>query len=252
MQSQTYEINFRHEETHWWFLARREIILMLIRRMIEQQVLPQPPMQILDYGCGTGSLTRSLNQFGDVCGVDESEEAIQFCHQRGMDNVKRIHSVNELPADTYDLIGSFDVLEHIDDDLHILGEFKRMLKPGGILFITVPAFHILWGGEDVVSQHKRRYRRKDLVTKQRQCGFEIIKASYFNTILFPLILTVRLFNRGFRPKSISQSDVHQVSPLLNTLLCRLFAFERLVLKDVTFPIGASLLTIAKKPPMEKP
>lgn len=251
MQSKTYVINFRHEETHWWFLARREIILMLIRRMIEQQALPQPPFRTLDYGCGTGSLTRSLNQFGDVCGVDESEEAIQFCHQRGMDNVKRIQSLNELSDETYDLIGCFDVLEHIDDDMHILGEFKRMLKPGGILFLTVPALKILWGGEDVVSQHKRRYRRKDLVKKQRQSGYEIIKASYFNTLLFPFILAVRLFNRGFRPERLSQSDVQKVSPLLNTVLCRLFALERIALKDVTFPIGASLLTIAKKSPMEK-
>ncbi|MDP8243614.1 MAG: class I SAM-dependent methyltransferase [Candidatus Hinthialibacter antarcticus] len=246
MQPEAYQLNFEYEESHWWFLARREIILSRIQAMIDRGAAPSQPWQILDFGCGTGGLTQALGQFGSVEGVDFSDGALDYCRKRGLETVRRISSASDLNSESYNLIATFDVLEHIEDDASVLGELHRALKPGGLLIATVPALRILWGGEDEVSLHVRRYTRRELTQKAQQAGFEIVQATYFNTLLFPLIFGTRVFNRLFRPGTLAQSDVKPVSPLLNALLFRIFTAERLLLRQVSLPIGASVLLIAKR------
>lgn len=247
MQPEAYEINYQYEETHWWFVARREIIVSVLQASIPRETRPDTPrLSILDYGCGTGGLTQTLAPFGEITGVDESGQAIAFCHKRGMNNVQRIDSPRDLPSAAYDWVTSFDVLEHVEDDVGLLREFRRALKPGGRLLLTVPALSILWSGEDEVSRHLRRYTKRELIQKLRAGGFEVQKATYFNSLLFPGVLAVRLFNRWFRPSSWNESDIKPVSPFLNTLLCRIFALERHLLRRARLPIGVSLLAVGKK------
>ncbi len=246
MRSQAYELNFLHEESHWWFLARREIITQLLRHYLVLYEFPSD-IRILDFGCGTGLLTQALAQFGHVTGVDFHPEAIAYCEKRGLSRVHRIKSSMQIESHAYHLLTAFDVLEHVEDDRALLDEWWRMLTPGGLLLITVPALPWLWGGEDVVSEHKRRYYRSELREKMREAGFELHRITYFNTILFPLILPIRLFNRFFRPSTLHRSDLKRVWPPLNVIICRFFGLERKVLAYIDFPIGASLLALAQKP-----
>lgn len=214
--------------------------------MISGGVLPPPPFKIMDFGCGTGGLTQALGQFGPIEGVDFSEEALAYCQKRGLKNTRLIQSADEVEAENYDLVGSFDVLEHIEDDQSVIEALHRSLKPGGVLMVTVPALKVLWGGEDVVSHHVRRYTRSEVKAKIQRAGFEVIQASYFNSLLFPMILAVRVFHRLFRPHTLTQSDVKPISPLFNGVFCRMFALERKLLGVVSLPVGASLLVIARR------
>ncbi len=246
MKPEAYQINYEFEENHWWFLGRRKILCSVIQDVINKGHLQTKSIRILDYGCGTGGLTQTLDAFGSVTGVDESEEAIRYCRERGLENVEKIQSANDLPNLTFHLVCSFDVLEHFEDDTGLLTELYRTLQPGGILFLTVPAFQCLWSGEDEVSKHVRRYRKRELTQKVHETGFEIVKASYFNFSLFPMVFVIRTFNRMFRPSTLQRSDVTPAKEPLNTLLKNIFSFERFVLRYAGFPLGVSLLVVARK------
>ena len=245
MKPIAYELNYIHETTHWWFLARREILIDIIRQWIQKNK-PDESLTILDYGCGTGALTQALTPFGQVSGVDFSPVSIAFCQERGMENVRQIASAAELPAETYDIIGSFDVLEHIKEDIETLTDLKRALKPDGLLILAVPAMPVLWSGEDVVSNHLRRYSKIELQEKVEAAGFTIQRITYFNSLLFLPVFFVRIFNGIFRPQTLFQSDVSPVWPPVNKLCYHLFAFEKFLLKFINFPAGVSLLVIAGK------
>jgi len=245
LQPEAYRLNFEFEDSHWWFLARRDIFFSSVQSLIRREIL-LPPLRILDFGCGTGGLTQRLSSFGEVLGVDECEEAIAFCLSRGLLNIQKIVSPRELPEANFDLVCCFDVLEHVEDDLFLLGELRRALKPGGILLLSVPALPILWGGEDVISRHVRRYRRRELAVKLSHTGYSTLQASYFNTFLLPAIFFIRIFHRLFRPSTMHRSDLHPVWPPLNAILYRIFSAERFLLPYCSFPLGASLLFIARK------
>lgn len=245
MKPVAYQLNYTHETTHWWFLARRDILIDVIQQWIQKNK-PDEVLTILDYGCGTGALTQALSVLGQVAGVDFSPESIAYCQERGMENIRQIASAKELPADTYDIIGSFDVLEHIDDDVDTLVELKRALKPDGLLIIAVPAMPVLWSGEDVVSNHLRRYTRIELYEKIKTAGFTIQRITYFNSLLFLPVFLIRLFNRFFRAKTMQQSDIRPVWMPVNRLLYNFFGFEKFLLKFVSFPAGVSLLVMAGK------
>ncbi|MBZ0258725.1 class I SAM-dependent methyltransferase, partial [bacterium] len=130
MQPEAYQLNYEFENSHWWFLARREIILSRIQAMIDGGDAPTAtPLRILDFGCGTGGLTQTLERFDAVEGVDFSEEALDYCRKRGLESVRCIGSASDLASGAYDLIGTFDVLEHIEDDIGVLNELRRALTP---------------------------------------------------------------------------------------------------------------------------
>jgi hypothetical protein len=137
------------------------------------------------------------------------------------------------------------VLEHIEDDLGSLHRVAQLLRPGGFLVVTVPAYRFLWSEHDVVNEHKRRYTRTELATKMKQIGFGIRKLSYFNTLLFPPIAAMRLIQRlRDRP---GQADEGHVAPWLNGVLRRVFSLEKQMLRWLSLPFGVSLIAVADKP-----
>lgn len=232
---------------HWWFIARRRIVFSMIDRFLPGR----EQLKILDVGCGTGSTLKELEKFGYAIGVDISEEAVKFCKLRGCVNVYKVEEKKRLffEDDTFDLITALDMIEHIDDDCAALAEYYRIIKKGGILLVTVPAYDFLWGPHDEVNDHKRRYIAKELRNKVEKTGFTVKKMTYFDTFLFLFFVLVRtghrvnkMVNSGYK----ARSDLKMRRPWINYLLKIIFSLEDPLLKKLNFPYGASLLCVAEK------
>jgi SAM-dependent methyltransferase len=248
MRREFYAEYFQTEDRHWWFLGRREIFLRLLDRYLGPAP-ENPARRVLDVGCGTGTMVRHLSRYGRAEGIDADSEAIRFCRERGIERVRHVASL-PLPfdEDTFVLVTALDVLEHIDDDAAMLAEIHRVLSPGGKLLVSVPAYRFLWGPQDVISEHKRRYVARELEARLAGAGFELQRLSYFNTFLFPPIAAIRLLRISRIRKHELRSDFELTKPgRINALLARLFALEAPLLERLDLPFGVSILGLAFKP-----
>jgi SAM-dependent methyltransferase len=242
MQQHTYAIMREEEGTHWWFVGRRKILESFLKRIRDEQGSLN---DILDVGCGTGANLEMLAKFGDAEGVDVSGEALAFCRNRGLDRVKQGEAERLPYADkSFDLVTALDVVEHLDDDLLGLREMRRVLRPGGHALLFVPAFMFLWGVQDDVSHHRRRYTRAELRDVVGRAGFEIERVSYANITFFAPILLGRFLMRvtGVRPASENKINVSA----LNGLLGRILGAESSILRYMNLPFGVSAICVARR------
>ena len=230
---------YRQQSEHWWFRARRTIFA----RLLDELIRPPGDARILDVGPGSGINLPVLRGRGRVTVLDTSRASLEHCRAAGADAV--VQGDATLPpfaAASFDLICALDVVEHLDQDREALAACRRLLRPGGHLLLSVPALPILWGRQDVLSGHHRRYRRRELEERVRAAGFAIRKLSYFNTLLFGPILAVRLAMRPFlRWTRAGSSDLGTPSLGLDNLLYRAFAAEAPWLVKHRLPFGVSLL-----------
>lgn len=226
------------EQTHWWYHARREIILDTVQRYIPAG------SEIIDFGSGPGVIARHLVHVGfKVVAADISAPALAACRQRALATLDlNLHWPAPASADC---ILACDVLEHIDDDLGLLRKLKLALRPGGWLIAAVPAYDFLWSGEDYVSDHFRRYTKPLLQKRVEQAGFGIEWCSYFNSLLLPLITAAVFYKRLLRPGDMYKSDVERLPEWQNNILYRIFAIERNILPRFRFPAGASILLVGR-------
>lgn len=244
MMEHTYPILFRVEQSHWWYTGRRRIIASFVESICRQVTDRRP--RILDVGCGTGANLLLLSQYGDAEGVDVSDDALAFCRERGLDRVTK-GAGEELPHadETFDLVTAFDVVEHMDDDLAGLREMYRVLRPGGHVLLFVPTFMFLWGVQDDVSNHRRRYRLPELRRVLEQAGFEIERSTYANITFFLPILLVRKIMRLTGIKTSTENSINVSA--LNGVFGALFGTESTVLRYTNLPFGVSGLCVARKP-----
>ena len=242
MKPGIYTLMAASEENHWWFTARRAIV----EKIITQLNLP-PGAKILEAGCGTGGNLSMLGKYGQVHAMELDEQARQIANAKGIAQIVYGRLPDEVPyqPEQFDLIVLLDVLEHVEDDCGSLEALKKLLKPEGHLLLTVPAFPSLWSEHDVAHYHKRRYRLNDLKNKVGNAGLEVTYASYFNTLLFPLIFAARQLGNLFQRKTES-GDLAMPHPLLNRLLYAVFSCERLVLGRWQLPFGVSAILLAQK------
>ena len=239
MERVVYDTMAELDDRHWWYRARRTVLAELIRR----KALPPPGAQLLEIGCGTGHNLAMLSQFGrvDALEVDSSARALA---ERRLGRAVMDSPLPELrgvPVRHYDLIGAFDVIEHIDDDGAALASIARRLKPGGRLVISVPAHQWMWSAHDTVNHHKRRYSKRALKRLFEQSPLELRAIGYFNSILFPIAVASRLASR------LSGSDDSNLTlppRPVNYLLERAFAAERALIGRVPLPPGLSLFAVA--------
>jgi 2-polyprenyl-3-methyl-5-hydroxy-6-metoxy-1,4-benzoquinol methylase len=240
------------EEKHFWFCARTEIITCAVRQVVASL---RPGYRFIEVGCGTGVVLRELVQVcngNEVIGMDLFPEAVGFATEKASCPV--IVGDIERPAalGQADVIGTFDVLEHLADDRRILSGLNRMLKPGGMLILTVPAHMSLWSYFDVASCHYRRYTAGRLAQILRESGFEVEYLTEFMMSLFPLLWLLRRVCRGSavmnREKAAEKAASElRIVPLINGLFKLILTAETFAIqRRWRLPLGTSLLAIARK------
>jgi SAM-dependent methyltransferase len=232
------------EETQWWCKARREAVADLVRR-----TAPSHEVRVLEIGCSGGVLLRDLLNAGysDVYGIDISDAAVAAARARALLNVSAMDATRLAFQDgSFDLVIASDVLEHINDDVSALKEWRRVMTRRGTLIIFVPAFQMLWSSHDEANHHVRRYSGKQLRQALELAGFTIRRASYWNMALsipgFVLSLVERLLRSSTRDGETG-GLVEPTAPL-NGLLHRLIAVENTALRHVNLPFGTSVFAVA--------
>ncbi len=228
------------EDRHWWYRGRRTVL----ERVIAGLALPAGA-RILDAGCGSGRNMVELARHGSVTGVELSQPSVELARARQSGEVIE-GSVLELPfeSDSFELVVSLDVIEHLEDDLGALRELHRVVAPGGALLVTVPAYPWLWSGHDEINHHYRRYTRRSLQSVARAAGWEQARTTYFNSLLLPVAIVLRLLERLSPRTTESSLDLWVPPAPLNWLLERPLALEAAVIgRGGRIPAGLSLLTL---------
>lgn len=225
------------EDDHWWFRARRDIL----QHVIKKRISTSQPLRILEIGCGTGGNLAMLGRFGSVVGLEMDATAAQKAIARDNAQIVRGQIPDNLPAGQFDLVAMLDVLEHIENEGPALQCIRQNISERGHLLITVPAYKFLWTNHDVVMHHYRRYTMSLLRRRLETNGYTVSYINYFNTILLPLVATTRFLKRALNKTS---SDLTIPSPWMNTILYRIFAFEKRLLPACPLPCGVSVIAIA--------
>jgi|ERR671936_1961143 SAM-dependent methyltransferase len=243
MDSSVWPILFQQDATHWWLRSRRRLVIDWIAHRHPRQT----GLRILDVGCGTGLMIQEMAAFGSVFGVDVSEDAIALCRRRGLHDVIQASAL-ALPfsSASFDVLTAVDVLEHIDDDRAALLEWRRVLRPGGRLFLFVPAHKWLWSPHDEASGHKRRYTVPSLSQVIQSAGLLVERQSYASTFLLPLIAGGRLWLKLF-PRPVEGEQITLHPSWSNGILGAIFSAEIPLLRRIRFPLGASVICVARKP-----
>jgi SAM-dependent methyltransferase len=245
-----YETFAKLEHTHFWFVSRRRIFFDLLDR--EFAGTPTAGRRVLEIGCGAGGMLGPLQRYGEVSGLDVDHEYVRYCKDRGFANVL-CGSGYELPfADgSFDLVCLFDTIEHIPDDERALREVLRVLRPGGAVFVSVPAYQWLWSQNDKTAHHHRRYTARRLARVLRAAGLQPRRVSYFNTLLLPLIVPSVLWQKlmdrlGRLPAGYNNMSV-QLPAALNRAFTAIMSAERFALRWLSFPCGHSVIALARRP-----
>jgi SAM-dependent methyltransferase len=231
------------EPRSFWFRARNRLIVSVLRRHFPGA------RSLLEVGCGTGFVLSGLRDaFPELrlVGSELFPKALEYARQRLPDNVQLVElDAREMPYQAeFDVVGAFDVIEHIADDAAVLRGMRRAVVPGGGLLVMVPQHPRLWSEADVLAHHVRRYTRRELVAKVEHAGFEVVQATSFVTALMPAMVASRLAHRILRRPYDEFRDLEPGA--LNRPFERILDAERrLIGRGVSLPFGGSLLVAAR-------
>jgi SAM-dependent methyltransferase len=241
MNPSPYEIEERVQTFHWWFVVRRKLLKTILCSLnLQRESLT------MDIGCGVGSNLSLLKAIGlKAMGCDRSFDNLLLAKNKFF--LPFINGdLENLPirSSSVELVIATDVLEHLQDDIAGVRELCRILRRNGHLIVTVPAFQSLWGTQDIVTGHKKRYSKRDISNVLKHNGFQIMRSSYFNFFLFFPILFARRVIRLLGLQLHSENEIN--FPLLNFFLKTIFSLEPYLLKYLPFPFGVSIVCVAKK------
>jgi SAM-dependent methyltransferase len=246
MLDREYEIMHRVENTHWWFVAKKNYIKTILDLHFKDK-----GNNILDVGCGTGGMTELLKDYGRVFGLDRHRAACDFFCQRNQFSLIK-GDANKLPfkKGTFHLITLLDVLyhQHILDDEKVLEQIHQLLVPNGFLLITDSAFEFLKSTHDLAVMARHRYTLRELTDKLKDHHFSIERRTYLYFVIFPLVALSRLLGKltWFFFKPNIHSDLKETNDYINKMLVALLGWEGKLLKMINFPFGSSLLILGKK------
>jgi SAM-dependent methyltransferase len=232
------------EQRHFWFVSRFRLIAWAISRYFPSC------RSLLDVGCGTGGVLAALQ--ARLPGVrleaaDALTSALHYAAKRLPGVAFAQADIGRLPYDQeFDVIGAFDVIEHLDDDERALREMFRASAPGGGLVVTVPQHPFLWSAVDQFSHHRRRYTRRELQRKLIGAGFRIERMTSFTTLLLPALMAARLTERN--PETFDPVAELRIGAATNALFRLLSDIEHAAIRaGLSFPAGGSLLAVARRP-----
>jgi SAM-dependent methyltransferase len=239
MERLVYQQMAELDERHWWYRARRQVLAELIRR----EARPPANATILEIGCGTGHNLAMLSEFGHVDGLELDDQARVLAEKRLGRKVMSapLPELAGVPLRHYDLIGAFDVIEHIEDDRAALASIAARLRPGGRFVMAVPAHQWMWSAHDVVNHHKRRYSKRALKQLIQDSPLQLQKIGYFNSLLFPLAVAQRAASKL---RGSDDADVRLPPEPLNAAFNAVFAAERYLVGRLPLPPGLSLFAVA--------
>ncbi|HLA81920.1 MAG TPA: class I SAM-dependent methyltransferase [Thermoleophilia bacterium] len=225
----------------WWVRGRRLLVASVLRQHLKDHVAGP----VADLGCGAGGMLPVLGEHGPVVGVDLSPLAMDFCRLKGYRGLA-IGALEALPLlpESVALIGITDVLEHVEDDAQVLRECASALKPGGTILITVPALPWLYSEHDRALGHLRRYSRSQLTELLENSGLKVKRLTYFNALVLPVVILARTLRRSNR--AYPRADSLEFPGPLNWLLFQVLAAESGLVRVADFPVGLSLLAVARK------
>jgi SAM-dependent methyltransferase len=239
MNADEYTKMYELEDHYWWFVGRRRLALGLLDRYGRGG-------ELLDVGCGTGVVSRELQARGRVTSLDFASLALEYAARRSLPRLVKGDAV-ELPFrdDSFDAIVGLDIFEHLENDDRAFAEAFRVLRPGGVLLLSVPAFRSLWGPHDVALHHFRRYRRGEMRRKLRAAGFGVRRCSYSVFFLFPVVVITRMGEKLRRGPA--RASLPAVPGWMNRALIRLQEIEARLLLRFDLPWGSSVVAVARKP-----
>jgi SAM-dependent methyltransferase len=233
-------VHAEEDRAHWWFRGRRAVILAEMARRLSGDRL-----RLAELGCGSGGMLEAIGRFGTAVGVETDRALRERARERGLD-VRGGALPDAVPLEParWDAVCLFDVLEHLDDEAAALAACRRLLAPRGRLFVTVPAYAWLWSRHDELLGHRRRYTARSLRQVVEQAGFTVERLTYFNTLLAPPIMAVRLVRAALRSPG---HDLDRPAPLVNRVLAACFSAEARLLGWTSVPFGISILLAAGRP-----
>lgn len=239
MNDAEYSKMYELEDSYWWYVGRRNLALKLLPSNIPSH------LPFLDLGCGTGVLSGSLQAIHHLVSLDFSSLALEYCQKRGIHHLVSGDGAH-LPfrSDRFGALIALDIFEHIKDDQSAFSESYRVLSPGGVLILSVPAFQYLWGPHDVALHHFRRYNRRELCGKLESAGFQIEKCSHSVFLLFPLVVFSRMLDKFKRGEA--KAHLPSVPKWLNRFLIQILERESMMIQRWNLPWGSSLVVVARK------
>jgi len=232
------------EKTYWWHLGRFRIMRTYLSLATEG--IKTKKLKVLNIGCGTGGTINILEEFGDVENVDVSDDAIKLMKKAGH-KVTKVEGV-ALPfkPNTFNVVGAFDVLEHIENDVDALKEWARVLKPGGKVVVTVPAYSWLWSEHDTSLHHFRRHTSQGIKRRAKAAGLKTVKTSYAIVFSLPLVVGFRWLNKLLGRKTDGETSYVNVPGWANRLFAQLLYTEAWFHRYIRFPFGTSVVAILEK------
>lgn len=243
------KIREKTERDHFWYSGRNHVILDMLHTYCKNEISDKKH-RMLDLGCGTGAVAGFLRRANVNCtGGDCYRPALEICRERHKVPVYLLDG-RRLPFKNYfDIIGAFDILEHAEDDMEILEQIRKGLKPGGKLIFTVPADPKLFGRYDEICMHKRRYTKPELEEKLRKAGFITERLSYFIFFLYPFHKAIHALTKSAGEQVGDTQHIkreNQVIPVLNLCMEMTVELERILLRFGDLPTGSAIIGVARK------
>ena len=231
------------EETNFWFRSRNRLILSALRKHAKDA------SNLMEVGCGTGYVLSGIRRAFPEMKLYGSEiyaSGLEFAAMRAAGAELIQMDARHMPfREEYDVVGAFDVIEHIMEDEQVLAQMYQSLKPGGTLLLTVPQHPFLWSQQDVAACHVRRYTRAELHAKLARAGFSIVHSTSFVFLLFPFMMLSRFLTKRVPTDPMSELRLGSAANMIFESAMKLE--EGLIGANLSLPFGGSLMTVARKP-----